>query len=547
MSKLTIILSGLVLSIGANAQEPTVVLAPISAVTVYEDRALVTRSCEIDLGDDVSRVMVEHLPASLDASSLRARALGAQILGVEVEVVHLEHENSEALRAAKRALQDAQRQQRLEQMRMDDARNHRDVLRSVSAAAADDASKDLRRSTGPDVNSLGSLLDFINLSSGTAREAILEAEAAWAKSKLVTDAAQRRVKELEGAGKRKEQRAVITLRTASARKAEMKLSYLIGGASWQPVYALRVQADFSGALLELGGEVSQRTGEDWTDVEMELTTARPSTGAAAPTPRPWRINLPRRYNKSVGSLSSGESAPAQDINLDGFAERRGSARLETQVIRSGQIVAFGAHRRQTLRSGARPSKVSLGQFKLKPSVTWTAFPRATQDVYVSAKMLNSTGVALPAGKTQVYVGPDYVGPLTLAACGKDEEMKVGLGVDPQVQVQREELQNENSTVGVFSKERVHARRYRITLENQRSQAIQAQILDQLPVSNDADLEVELTEFTLKQAKLGKELQENNDARGILEWHLNLQPGDEKELRFGFQVRHPSGMKLRGME
>ncbi len=529
----------------ARAEEATVVASRIAAVTVYEDRALVTRTSALELGAGTSRIVLEHLPAGLDGPSLRARAQGAQVLGVEIEAVFLERENSEALRRAQDALQDARRAARDAERDNADALNRWEVLRSISAKSADGASRELGRGGGPDVKALEKLLDFIEERSVNARRDVARSESALAAAERAVETATHRVGELQGAGAREERRAVVTLRTATEGETTLEVSYLIHGASWRPVYALRVAADFRTALLELGAEVQQRTGEDWSDVQLELTTARPAAGAAPPEPTPWRIDLPRALAQR-GVVAGEARAPRAAASLDD-APAADAKRLEMIVNRSGLVVAFGAHRAETVKSGARPARVSLGQFELEPEVVWTVFPRATSDVFAQAEFTNTTGSALPAGEARVFVGPDYVGPLTLADWGLDEEVRVGLGVDRQVVAEREELERGRETEGLFSKDTVHTRRYRITVKNHRARKITARIIDQIPVSGDEDLEVELTESSLAQAKLPQRDAENNAARGVLEWRQNVTAGGTLDLRFAFEVRHPKDQPVSGLD
>jgi uncharacterized protein (TIGR02231 family) len=533
----------------ARAQDERVIASDIDAVTVYEDRALVTRTASLDLAAGTSRVVIEHLPAGLDGPSLRARCRGAQVLGVETEVVHLEKENSEALLAAKDALVAAQRRLRDTEAELEDAGQRWHVLQTIQAKAADDASRDLGQGTGPDVKSIEKLLDFVEQRTKKAREDMASAETKVDAAKEAMNAAARRVAELQGAGARVEQRAFVTLRATAEGSSALELSYLIHGAGWRPVYALRVDADFGTALLELGAEVQQRTGENWGDVNLELTTARPSAGAAPPEPDPWRIGLPQP-EADRGMVAPAARAPRKAAR---FADEMDDApemeerMLELAVVRSGLVVAFAAHRRETVRSGARPARVSLGSFELEPEVVWTVFPRETADVFVQAKVKNTVGSPLPSGEARVFVGPDYVGPMHLADWAMEEELRVGLGVDRQVTAEREDLERGRETEGLFSKETVHTRRYRITVKNHRSRDITARIVDQIPVSGDEDLTVKITESNLPQAALPEREAETNKARGVLVWRQPVTAGAELDLRFAFEIRHPKDEIPWGLE
>jgi len=528
----------------ARAEEFEAVAASrIDAVTVYEDRALVTRGATLTLVKGVTRVSIENLPAGLDATSLRARATGAQVLGVEVEAVHLEKENSEALRTARGARRKASSVHRDAEIQLDEATASWDTLTSIRAVTAKQASEALG-GAGLDTERIGQMLDFIAERSAAARRLVIEGEERVAQAKEAVDAAARRVAELAGAGAREERRAIVTLRAASDDDTGLELSYLIAGASWRPVYALRVDADFGGALLELGAEVQQATGEDWTGVNLELTTARPSAGAAPPEPVAWRVHPERPDNEG---MSAGRARRAVAMKAEAREYADAAPTLEVRVARSGLVVAFAAHRKESVASGARPARISLGQFDLDPEIVWSVFPRANTDVFVTAQVTNTTKTPLPAGEARVFVGPDYVGPLTLADWGIDQEIRVGLGVDRQVEAERTEVARNRETEGLFSKDTVHTRRYRITVKNHRTRSIKTRIVDQIPVSSDEDIVVKLTESSRKQATLPARKQETNAATGVLEWHAAVAAGASLDVYFAFEVRYPKALRVSGLE
>jgi len=221
--------------------------------------------------------------------------------------------------------------------------------------------------------------------------------------------------------------------------------------------------------------------------------------------------------------------------------------FHADVRRTGLVVAFRSLVPGSVASNNQPVRVALGRWPLQPKVRWTAFPKATDKVFVTAKVKNDTGTPLPAGEARVFLGPDYVGPMAVLDWGIGKEIDVGLGVDREVEAARELLQQERSTEGVFSKDTVHSRSFRITLKNHRNRTIDVRVLDQVPVSRDEDLRVEVKEPSMAFAQLPDREKEDNAARGILEWRLSLQAGNEADLRFGFEVRHPKSRTMVGLE
>jgi uncharacterized protein (TIGR02231 family) len=240
-----------------------------------------------------------------------------------------------------------------------------------------------------------------------------------------------------------------------------------------------------------------------------------------------------------------DAAKGEDDEIELAAELKEAGYAPT-VRRSGLVVAFASQLAESIASDGQPARVALARFDMKPDVRWTAFPRATDKVFVTAKMSNSTSVALPAGEARVFVGSDFVGPLALKDWSVGKEIDVGLGVDRDVEVERERLKDERSTEGVFSKDTVHTQAFRLSVKNHRDRSIHVRLLDQVPVSDDEDLVVKVLEQSRDFAKLPDRDAETNKARGVLEWRYDLAAKTDDDVRFTFEVRHPKSKEAYGL-
>jgi uncharacterized protein (TIGR02231 family) len=548
-TRLVLTVSALVLLAEAAPARADDLLVPsaIRSVTVYEDRALVERGATVTVGAGTTRLVFSGLPAGFDPNSLRARSPDVRVLGVDTERVPLAHEARPATEAARLEWEKARRATAAAELDHADAKDAWERLRSVRAAALERAAQGLG-GAAVDAKGVENLLELVDEQGAKARRRLLETQAKLEDAKALEDAARRRYELVVATAQPEETFVVVTVTADAARDAKLAVQYMVGNAGWQPVYDLRVTEDFGATSLEMSAMVRQRTGEDWTGVPMELTTAQPSTGAAPPEPLAWVVDLLAERSRDMVTRSPapapGAAAPAKeareakDDKFEGFV---------APVRRSGVVVAFRSALPATVRSDGQPARVAVGRFDLAGDVRWTAFPRSTDKVFVTAKVKNTVGSALPGGEARVFVGPDYVGPMQLADWGQEKEIEVGLGVDREVEVARETLKQERATEGIFSRDTVHARAYRITLKNHRDRAIPVRILDQTPVSRDEDLKVEVTETTLPLANLPEREAETNKARGVLEWRTDVGPKRELDLRFTFEVRHPKGRIIVGME
>lgn len=554
---LVLTLAALSLALGAvpaRAEDPRVTApSKIAKVTVYSDRALVERTATASVGSGTSRIVLDGLPASFDANSLRARSSEVRVLGVDTEVVHSEKTHAERVESARAALAAAKRALAAADMDLADAKDTWDRLRSIRATATEGAAKAIGGAAGTDLEGLERTLDFVTKKSAAARVALLAAQDASDAARKAAELAERRFNEVAGAAATVETRVIVTVTAGAPTSANVSLQYAVSGASWRPVYDLRVGEDFAGANLEMAAIVEQRTGEDWRGVPLELTTAQPAAGAAPPEPTAWVIDL---YAPRPAKGVLGDDAPAAAPAAPVFARRvrdekekaedKDAESWQNEVRRTGLVVAFNSALPGDVASDGRPARIALGRWPVTPDVKWTAFPRATDKVFVTTKLTNTTGAPLPAGEARVFVGPDFVGPMGIDDWQVGKEIDVGLGVDRAVTVSRETLTDERGTEGVFSKDTVHSRAFRISMKNHRSQPIAVRLLDQVPVSRDEELKVAITANNLPFATLGEKETETNKVRGVLEWAYSLGAGQETEIRFAWRATHPQGRIISGL-
>ena len=91
--------------------------------------------------------------------------------------------------------------------------------------------------------------------------------------------------------------------------------------------------------------------------------------------------------------------------------------------------------------------------------------------------------------------------------------------------------------GIITTSKTDMRNYRITVKNLHERAIPVTVLDQIPVSQNADIKVELT------GKTAPTKRDVDDKRGVLAWDMKLEPDEERVIEFGYRVTWPAAKKV----
>ena len=116
----------------------------------------------------------------------------------------------------------------------------------------------------------------------------------------------------------------IELAAAAATKATLRVTYAVRNARWTPLYDARLDTgakDRKPALeLVRRAEITQNTGEDWSNVALGVSTVRTARGGSAPElrslvvqypqpPRPLAAACASDYAAHRPRTGSGSSAP----------------------------------------------------------------------------------------------------------------------------------------------------------------------------------------------------------------------------------------------
>ena len=115
----------------------------------------------------------------------------------------------------------------------------------------------------------------------------------------------------------------------------------------------------------------------------------------------------------------------------------------------------------------------------------------------------------------------------------EDTTNFSFGVDRNIIIERKILKDKTSKKIFSSKEEI-AKSFAITVENKKQIPVEIVVFDQVPVSKNKEIEVDITE--LSRGVLSPE-------NGNVKWILNLNPGEAKVLMLTYKVKYPNGNKM----
>jgi uncharacterized protein (TIGR02231 family) len=526
---------------------------PITGVTVFTDGARVTRAGVRQVQPGVHPVAVASLPESADPSSVRVAARGHDLALLNVEVqrrvgTEPRQESLAKLRADVERCREAVKE-------LDDAdeaeRAGLGFLGHLSEAAATALARALSAGRAG-YDELAGMAGHLSASTAAALARRREIAARRRVAQRELDAAEERLAGAEQPGEPVVFTEVsVLLEAAAATDAEIELTYHVAGASWRPLYDLVLE----GELLNVSylAEITQRTGEDWPEVTLVLSTTRQGLRQTLPELSPWyigrlqppRVHAPRARSAPGSAMAtaagagSGESFGAPVPAPAAFAAALPEAKQLSAApgqSESGAGLVYTVARPLAVPSDGGPHKTLVAKSAADARLDYLTVPVLAPEAYLRATVTNGPLLLLP-GQARIFHGPQFVGETHLDSVAPGEEFEVQLGVDDQIKVERK-LRRRTTSKAVLGSTRTVDIGYEITVENHRDRKATVSVHDHIPVSTDGDIKVRPRETTPAP--------DSTDDLGELTWTLILPPGESAGVRHRFTVEHPAQVTVVGL-
>ncbi|MER7008995.1 mucoidy inhibitor MuiA family protein [Dactylosporangium sp. NPDC000555] len=526
--------------------------AEIVAVTVYPAQARVTRRgrATLDAGDQV--VEVGPLPLNLDGDSIRVSGLSergtATVLGVDVAL----RRRAEPSDAAVTAVRQERRALEAESAEIDDAET---VLRQRQAfltTLGERASGAYARALASGEAASDAVAAFTATMGGELTSVLAGIRELQRRRTEVTDRVavlDRQLRDLSGKREPDARYAVVTLAVAAPGPVELDVSYQVREAGWRSTYDVRL----TGETLQVTwfGLVEQRTGEDWPECELALSTARPSGVVAVPELQPWYLDPllppPPPRPRSLGAFGGpqGLPAPAPAMAappgtapmLEDALDRDLPFELAQARVEEGPVAAtYRPARAVAVPADGTTARATIAVLDLAARLDHVTAPARSTDVHVRAVVTNTSQHTLPPGTAAVFHEADFVSRTALRTWAPGEELDLALGLDDRVRVERE-LARRTATKATLGSSRRREVEYQTRIGNYTGRPVRITVLDQLPVARHEGITVRETVVEPAPAE--------RTELGVLTWRLLLPEGQTQALRLGYRVDTGKGIELSG--
>jgi hypothetical protein len=370
----------------------------------------------------------------------------------------------------------------------------------------------------------------------------------------------------------------LVINSETEMSTGLVLSYYTSQASWYPEYNVKVKGITSKPDIYYKARVRQNSGIDWEDIDITLSTGNPmlslnkpvlTTIFAAIQASADRKPLSADGVNNIVSLSSGNSQSGTGWSVRGARQSETQIRVDGYDVSNSFTGGFGNGENDKLNSpdelineyqnieGNFESITGNITFEYKPLLKYTIMndnqyysvnmqkkemesdyqyycaPSKNSEVFLIAGIKNWEELNLLPGSANIYYENSYNGRTYINPTTTDSILQITVAVDKEIIVKRTQMKEYREGKFLSSKnEKTYG--YTITIRNTKDKAIKMIVEDQVPVSDDEDIEIEVSE---------KSGANHNTKTGIIKWTVELKPGEKIEKQLVYSLTAPGNRPL----
>lgn len=534
-----------------DARPATDATSRIARVTVYPGSATVERVARVPAG--ARSLTIGCLPASIDAQSLQISADPAVRVG-EFNVLTEDRDVAAAcaspLDGRIRELEDQIAGVKAEASALQLVDGYLRGVAGVGGAAAGDEAAAATPATATTTRIASPTPAQITATAEVLRKSGQDAFARTHQFKRKQEALELALKPLVAERDRvASQRArvvSVSINLAAERDAELRLSYQVRGPGWQPTYRATLDSAKSSVLLERQALVAQNSGEDWTGVQLTLSTGQPGHATQGRLPRAWTLDVappPQPVGAVAPVMAMAAPAPAAAPAPLARARMAEDAMpsFDVSSIDKGFATEFAVPQRITVPSNGQRVTLALGSQTAPATLITRTAPAVEEAAYLVAQMAQPAGV-WPAGTVGLYRDGAFVGTgridFAAASAGAPAgSTSLSFGRDELVSVRAEAVQDLAGSTGFTGSRTERRTRRAYSVDNRHKTAITLQVLHAAPVSRNEKIEVE-SRYQPQPADMAW-----NRAPGTVAWQQSLAAGATAQFSAEHTIRYPKDVQL----
>ncbi len=496
----------------------------LKTVTVYNQKARMEYEGVLSLPVGLIKLIFTDLPASVDMGSIQ---LSLADPSVSIENIYVSQNYLKTKDTSPEIARLAQRIDSLQKI-YNLATQAKGILEEEEALLSSNKQVYSEQS-GVTANNLQELLTFFREELTRIRSGKAVQSERIGQTQGAISVIQKQIENLSRGNQKSVIEIAVDLKVKKAISIDYNLSMMANGASWAALYDVRATSPDQPLKLNFRAAVWQSTGENWDNVKLLLSTAQPALNNQQPVLEPRFARLLVAKIDTVITFDPVTYGESLQVVKTGDEEEVWSDKVYNLTSST-----FTLANNQTIPSDGGSHYLMIRELTIPAKIQHYAVPRSSPHVYLLAEIINNGDYDLQSGTARIFNGSTFIGETHLNIETLSDTLQISLGIDQDIYVKRERRDfGANQGLGAYRQETFN---FYIGIRNNKTIPIEVKLLDQIPISTDKRVEINLLE---------KDNANYNAGRGELTWQVRCQPGNTETRSFSYRVKYPKDEIVRG--
>jgi len=235
------------------------------------------------------------------------------------------------------------------------------------------------------------------------------------------------------------------------------------------------------------------------------------------------------YSSAEESLSGRVAG----IQIRGLADKVSTIPIGVNKVENQTNIEFNIVNPYSVPSDGKQYTVEINQLEVDAIYQYAVAPKLSTDVFLTAKLTDWNKYNFLSGEANLFFEGTFIGKSLINTDATTDTLNLSLGADKNIVVTRTSLKDlsERQSLGSNKKE---TRDWQIEVKNRKNQPINLLVEDQVPVSQNSSIDVELQELSAGQL---------DKLTGKVIWKMALKPQDDKKVELKYLVKYPKNQTV----
>ncbi len=240
-----------------------------------------------------------------------------------------------------------------------------------------------------------------------------------------------------------------------------------------------------------------------------------------------------KNKRNISRALSGKAAGISVRGVSTIKEEKVST-INTKQVVNQTTVNFEVVKPYSIKSSNKSFSIPMRSFNITSKYQYYSFPKAEQSAFLVAKINDWEKFNLLEAEANIYFEDTFTGTTLIDTRFAKKELEISLGIDKNVTITRNKEKDFIKKQFIGNKKE-ESRVWNYTLKNNKNEAINIVVLDQIPISKAEQIKIELDTDITKGSL--------NNKTGEIRWNIALSKNEATNFKLKYAVKHPKSYAL----